>query len=1515
MSSVNRRIATGVIVFVLAAVLLEPLAIAFPLPASAEPFDQQGENVGLAGEDTFPPAAVCLNIGVKAESVMLMWTAPGDDGNEGTASEYDIRYSTSPITEDNWDSATQCIGEPVPQPAGSIESFVVTGLAAGTTTTYYFALKPADEVPNWSALSNVPFYINSVARDWNGCTTVFEVTNLSPEQPVFVTMDFYDLDGDEIIFYAEWVSESRIIDLSLYGELGVFCGQVKIEAHTQVDFPGHEHLTHPIQVEIVQGCSCPGSAPTPKTMYVPDDYPTIQAAVDAASPGDTIIVRDGTYIENVEINKSLVVKSENGADSTIVQQVEDVGGVFTITGDSVELSGFTIKNGISFGIQLCSSNNVISDNNINSNIWGVYVYESSQANNIQDNHISHNSHAGIDVRSSNNNTIVNNEILFNGAEEGGIGIYVNGWFNEIRENNISNNASGIILGGHFKSGNIISNNNISSNNLNGIHLSFARENTITENNVNSNGQYGISLWCSGGSNVFLNNFENEDNHYYGTYVGCGTPPPNIWNSSEEMTYAYNEDTLINYLGNYWGDYQGDDEDSDGIGDTAYFTGSPDRDDYPLMEPFENYEIGPGPPVLSVNPSSLHFGATQTQKSFDISNEGGGTLTWSVSEDKTWLSVSPTSGTGDATITVNVDRSGQSPGDYTADISVSSNGGNETVQVTMEVEAPPENRPPTAYASDISDQPQTMYPDTIYSVTTEYYDLDGSDDLKYCYLQLRHPSKRLTMMWYQSDGSWSPWAGEEGANYLTITGVTSTELANGYEGYELTWSFKINDNWPQAENSIDFGVSACDDDDLESGWDYDNTKASFIVNQPPNQPTALSQFKADGATVIPVGSTTNESTVVFKGVVSDPDGDQVKLQIELRRLDEYGGEFDETKGGLKDSNFVESGSEAVAYAHELINGDYHWRARSIDEHGEASEWVDFGDNDTSDADFVVDTVTVDRPPVLLAHGFQLTDGFYPVDGWKNVGEILTGIEKEEQVANTVPGHSFWKLEKRSEDGFTVYISNYTLDTSIPSYADIRLYALNLADEIEAIREEEGVDEVDIVAHSMGGLVARAYIESEDLEILEDSYRYETLDYNNDVGKLIMLGSPNHGVSLAILGILLSNTSCLFSLTVPLNEFIECLEENNYFAFAQMAPVPPVSSEPYSAFLIALNLGETGKQKGVEYSTIAGNVYEHRTYGIYKGDGWVSVKSVTLDEVPSDRSFECALNHTELRTTALAAVTVKNILLESTKPIDIRYPYPEMHHYACPVNIAITDQYGRTIDDQGTNEIPGADVEVIGGEKIFYLPPDLTYQVDIDAYDTGDFTLMEASPVTTDVRLRLINRFDGIPVISETKATLEIAPDEMDRIMEIDYDGDGVIDEEKSPDASEMIGDATPPSAVTDLAASDPTCNSMTLTWTAPGDDGNTGIANGYDIRYSTSPITEDNWDLATQCAAEPAPQPAGGRETFAVTGLSPGTTYYFALKTADELPNSSGLSNVPSGATRTLTPRHKVYLPLILKNYP
>jgi phosphodiesterase/alkaline phosphatase D-like protein len=88
----------------------------------------------------------------------------------------------------------------------------------------------------------------------------------------------------------------------------------------------------------------------------------------------------------------------------------------------------------------------------------------------------------------------------------------------------------------------------------------------------------------------------------------------------------------------------------------------------------------------------------------------------------------------------------------------------------------------------------------------------------------------------------------------------------------------------------------------------------------------------------------------------------------------------------------------------------------------------------------------------------------------------------------------------------------------------------------------------------------------------------------------------------------------------------------------------------------------------------------------------------------------------------------------------------------------------------------------------------------------------------------------------------------------------------------------------------------LTWTAPGDDGATGTAASYDVRYSTSVINAVNFDAATQAAGEPSPHAAGTPESFLVTGLAPDTQYFFAVKTRDESNNVSNISNVPSVTT-------------------
>ncbi len=114
-------------------------------------------------------------------TITLQWTGRGDDGDESSeitktsASSYEIRYRTDgPITEANWSSSTQPSGSPVSHSGGfgALQTFNVTGLSENTT--YYFAVKARDEVPNYASLSNVV----SIKTPTGGQGTA----NISPEE-------------------------------------------------------------------------------------------------------------------------------------------------------------------------------------------------------------------------------------------------------------------------------------------------------------------------------------------------------------------------------------------------------------------------------------------------------------------------------------------------------------------------------------------------------------------------------------------------------------------------------------------------------------------------------------------------------------------------------------------------------------------------------------------------------------------------------------------------------------------------------------------------------------------------------------------------------------------------------------------------------------------------------------------------------------------------------------------------------------------------------------------------------------------------------------------------------------------------------------------------------------------------------------------------------------------------------------------------------------------------------------
>ncbi len=114
---------------------------------------KDGDGTGVDG-GKLPSRIIDLRVkSVTPTTVHLEWTAPGDEDTVGTAFQYDIRYTTTGLSGENWDAALLVSDEPVPSPFGSTDSMVVTGLMEDST--YYFGVKAKSHAGTWSALSDI----------------------------------------------------------------------------------------------------------------------------------------------------------------------------------------------------------------------------------------------------------------------------------------------------------------------------------------------------------------------------------------------------------------------------------------------------------------------------------------------------------------------------------------------------------------------------------------------------------------------------------------------------------------------------------------------------------------------------------------------------------------------------------------------------------------------------------------------------------------------------------------------------------------------------------------------------------------------------------------------------------------------------------------------------------------------------------------------------------------------------------------------------------------------------------------------------------------------------------------------------------------------------------------------------------------------------------------------------------------------------------------------------------------
>ncbi len=136
------------------------------------------------------------------------------------------------------------------------------------------------------------------------------------------------------------------------------------------------------------------------------EYATIQEAVDAAGEGLAIIVHQGTYTENVVVNKKLAIMSKDGSSNTIVRAQNPGAAAFTITAGGALVSGFSIQGASGSGASAVhisdSSDCTVSSNNLSGNHYGVLISGNSRNNTILDNDV-HSNVYGVWVDGQENN--------------------------------------------------------------------------------------------------------------------------------------------------------------------------------------------------------------------------------------------------------------------------------------------------------------------------------------------------------------------------------------------------------------------------------------------------------------------------------------------------------------------------------------------------------------------------------------------------------------------------------------------------------------------------------------------------------------------------------------------------------------------------------------------------------------------------------------------------------------------------------------------------------------------------------------------------------------------------------------------------------------------------------------------------------------------------------------------------------------------------------------------------------
>ncbi len=341
-----------------------------------------------------------------------------------------------------------------------------------------------------------------------------------------------------------------------------------------------------------------------KTIVVPDDYPTIEQAIDKAVDGETILVKSGVYHENaMNITKSISIIGDDSQSTTLNMvapsfngqiygfNITTYGKAINVNADNFTLSGFTIHtNGGDIAI---SGNNTAITNNriyapfsatgyyfdITNNTflkgyfksgWGVnFAYPFTISTSLSQfcfNTINYD-RTNCPVTFGGKYNVITNNII------SGCVVYIDATPCFFSSNNISNSLDWVTL--------VSSNSIMTKNTIDGINYGFGNEgssNIIFANLITNCGKvysdpskhyFPKATFPGNQSGVFYGN--NFINNYL-----------NLDCSMMTRIDAFDNGTI----GNYWSNYKGVDANGNEIGDTPYYIDAKRTDFYPLMTPFD-----------------------------------------------------------------------------------------------------------------------------------------------------------------------------------------------------------------------------------------------------------------------------------------------------------------------------------------------------------------------------------------------------------------------------------------------------------------------------------------------------------------------------------------------------------------------------------------------------------------------------------------------------------------------------------------------------------------------------------------------------------------------------------------------------------------------------------------------------------------------------------------------------------------------------------------------------------------